>query len=703
MVPESDPENSADPGLSFIPLEGSELPRPRGMQDLGPVDPNRRIVFAIHLHPDLEAPASDSTPNAVDDDYLSLEDYESQYSASDHDAGVIIDYLIHVGIDQSNIHPAPVQCVIAVDANADQCNRAFQIELKNFDSRRGKFFGHDGVIHLPVELDGIVESVSGLDNLVSLSRVRADDNIADFTPFDVDADQPEQAEAEQDDMKVLVQNARTAAEEDVPTAAEEVASADLPEAPMVQMAPMLQMVQSPEPPSSSKFCGTSAQTEDYLEADRLLPPDYKLYFPSDIARLYDFPEQYDGQGETIGIISMNGRYDPSDVQRYFQAQGITPPTIHVEKIGPCRDSATRSVHDLELTMDLQVAGSVAPGARLVVFRVAADMPQPYLTALKFAIHSKYRPSIISISYGCAEGLFRKLDLQNSNRFFESVTKMGITICAASGDAGSASRDYDSMPPPPGPHVNFPASSPFVLACGGTAMETADDRIVREFAWNDHHQCRLATAGGISSVFSRPEYQKDLKLPKAPGDRGEFDGRGLPDVAANASLTSGYRVLFGGHWIPNGGTSAATPIWCGLIARLNQALGKRLGFINPLLYKLAGTPALRDICEGSNGFYKANQGWDACTGNGVPVGQALLDALRTELGIERIDPVDPGDGSARPGDQTGNPGDLSSNLPTSNVLQLQSAVDAAQSAAITARQAANAAMAATGRLSKFRLR
>jgi kumamolisin len=121
------------------------------------------------------------------------------------------------------------------------------------------------------------------------------------------------------------------------------------------------------------------------------------------------------------------------------------------------------------------------------------------------------------------------------------------------------------------------------------------------------------------------------------------GRGLPDVAADSAQESGYRVLVDGQWYPDpaatpdpllpiGGTSAAAPLWAALVARLNQALGLRLGFLNPMLYKI-GSPsaAFRDVALGNNGDYKTAPGWDPCTGLGTPDGQALLDALRPLVG------------------------------------------------------------------------
>jgi kumamolisin len=76
----------------------------------------------------------------------------------------------------------------------------------------------------------------------------------------------------------------------------------------------------------------------------------------------------------------------------------------------------------------------------------------------------------------------------------------------------------------------------------------------------------------------------------------------------------------------GGTSASAPLWAALIARLNQGLKARCGFLNPLLYAKCATGVLRDITVGNNGAYAAQRGWDACTGLGSPHGMRLFKAL-----------------------------------------------------------------------------
>ena len=114
--------------------------------------------------------------------------------------------------------------------------------------------------------------------------------------------------------------------------------------------------------------------------------------------------------------------------------------------------------------------------------------------------------------------------------------------------------------------------------------------------------------------------------QSPAATPALSGRGVPDVAGNADPVSGYEIVVGGQQQPIGGTSAVAPLWAGLIALLNQGLGRPVGFLQPLLYSSADSAALHDVVSGSNGAYSAGPGWDACTGLGSPNGAAVLKAL-----------------------------------------------------------------------------
>jgi len=173
-------------------------------------------------------------------------------------------------------------------------------------------------------------------------------------------------------------------------------------------------------------------------------------------------------------------------------------------------------------------------------------------------------------------------------------------------------------------VDFPSSSPFVIGCGGTRLAISGAAISNEVAWNELANDEGATGGGVSQNFALPAFQQSANVPKAPNG---FLGRGVPDVSGDADPTTGYDVVVDGQPSTIGGTSAVAPLWAGLFACMNQALGKNVGYVNPLLYTSGVAAVLHDITSGSNGGYNAGPGWDPCTGLGTPNGAALLSALQ----------------------------------------------------------------------------
>jgi kumamolisin len=147
------------------------------------------------------------------------------------------------------------------------------------------------------------------------------------------------------------------------------------------------------------------------------------------------------------------------------------------------------------------------------------------------------------------------------------------------------------------------------------------QISQEVVWDDQSQGGGATGGGFSTTFDVPSWQSNT-LPSGS------NGRGVPDVAGDASPESGYNVVVDGEQEVVGGTSAVAPLWAGLITLINQQLATQgaqpAGFINPTLYQ--NPNAFRDITQGNNGKYSAAKGWDACTGLGSPNGASVLTSL-----------------------------------------------------------------------------
>jgi kumamolisin len=233
--------------------------------------------------------------------------------------------------------------------------------------------------------------------------------------------------------------------------------------------------------------------------------------------------------------------------------------------------------------------------------------------------------VISISWGAPESDWSPQGLQAMNQAFQAAASLGVTVCCASGDAGSGDQNPQNGTPDGLAHADFPASSPWVLACGGTRLTASGGTILAETAWNDD-PASSATGGGVSDVFELPAYQDSAGVPRSRNPGGRI-GRGVPDVAGNASPSTGYRVRVDFLNFVVGGTSAVSPLWAGLVARFNQRLQSPVGWLNPMLYgPVAGSGAFRDTTEGNNGAYSAAPGWDPCTGWGSPIGSRLLAAL-----------------------------------------------------------------------------
>src|SRR5450631_4191717 len=338
------------------------------------------------------------------------------------------------------------------------------------------------------------------------------------------------------------------------------------------------------------------------------------YNPDAVAKAYKYPRDVNGAGECIALIELGGGYRNVDMQNYFSKLGIPLPVITAQSVdGALNTPSTADSADGEVALDIEVAGAVAPGANIVVY-FAPNTDKGFLDAISTAIHdTENNPSVISISWGAAESQWTEQDLQNFNETFMSAAALGITITVAAGDNGSSDRETDGRA-----HVDFPSSSPYVLACGGTRLLSNS-----ETAWNDLDG--WATGGGISETFPVPDYQKNISLPPTV-NTNKKKGRGVPDIAANADSASGYNVLVDGQWTVMGGTSAVAPLIAGLIALSNQKLKRRAGFIHPKIYTSANA-VFKDITVGNNitaktGGYTAGPGWDACTGLGVPLGNIV---------------------------------------------------------------------------------
>ncbi len=356
------------------------------------------------------------------------------------------------------------------------------------------------------------------------------------------------------------------------------------------------------------------------------------YTPPQLGTVYAFPPGADGSGQTLAIVELGGGFDTADLTTYFGDLGLAPPqvtAVPVDGAGNAPGGDPQGA-DGEVLLDIEIAGGLAPGAGQLVY-FAPNTDRGFLDAVSTAVHADPTPAALSISWGQAETAWTAQARDAMDAVFADAAALGVTVCVAAGDGGSSDGQTDGRP-----HVDFPATSPHVLACGGTSLQAdpVTGAVRSETVWNNGPG-RGATGGGVSRFFARPAWQDGIGVPDRPGGG---PGRGVPDIAGNADPATGYRVLVDGVAQVIGGTSAVAPLWAALVCCLVQAGGRPLGLLQPTLYAAAAsphqqppTPGLRDITVGDNGDYAAGPGWDACTGLGVPVGTELVGVVTGSAG------------------------------------------------------------------------
>jgi kumamolisin len=552
-------------------------------------DPKSTIQVSIYLRRNPTPPGKSLSPLGDMNEqfpaqrhYASDQEFDETFGASPDDLKKVAEWASesNLTVAESSVAMRRVQ----VKGTIANISKAFGIQLNEYEHpETGEFRGREGEIHIPAELADIITGVFGLDTRqVGRPRIRR-------------------------------------------------ANAQLVEVDELEK---------------------SAKGKAHAAAAHALPPaPYPgTFFPPQVADLYNYPANVTGAGQNIAIFAFNGTdpdprggYKLTALEKYFAYLGGNTPTIqNVVVQGPGNDPgpdsrASNAKGDVtgEVMLDMCVVGSVAPGAKIFMY-FTEFTSQGWLDGLNEAITDKNKIDVISISYGNPEddpdGAWTAMGVQQVNQAFESAAAKGITICCAAGDDGSKDQVQQ------GAHVDFPASSPYVLGVGGTklvssASGASPQTISSEVVWNETLQGYGATGGGVSAVFTKPTYQNAVNVPSSTNPPHNI-GRGVPDVAAVADPVTGVVVMHidGKHLEPIGGTSASAPMWAALVARINEGLGKNCGFLNTLLYNQQSLKdTFHDITSGNNGAYKANNGWDACTGFGSPDGAALLQALSSGQG------------------------------------------------------------------------
>jgi kumamolisin len=522
-----------------FPLAGSERAPLEGAREIGPANPNEAVDVTIRLRSRAgKKPivnAAEFTKPIEKRTISSRKDFEQRYGADPDSIARVESFARQHKLTVKEKSPA--RRTVILSGTVAAVNEAFGVELKEYEHPNGRYRGRTGPVHLPAELQNVVEGVFGLDN---------------------------------------------------------------------------------RPQAKPHFRRRQGRGGVRAAAVSL------SYTPIQVASLYDFPADANGSGECIALIELGGGYNPTDLSNYWSQLKLTEtPTVSAVSVGNGSNNPTGDPNgpDGEVMLDIEVSGSIAPAAKIVVY-FAENTDAGFLNAITTAVHdSTNNPSVVSISWGGPESSWTQQAMTSMDEAFQSAAAMGVTVCVAAGDDGSTDGVTDGLN-----HVDFPASSPNVLACGGTQLIASGNAITSETVWNELANNEGATGGGISDVFPLPSWQTGAGVPPSANPNHNV-GRGVPDVAGDADPTTGYVTRVDGNPDVIGGTSAVAPLWAGLIALINQSMGKPIGFINPLLYQDASTAAdFNDVTFGNNGAYSAGPGWDACTGLGSPIGMHISASL-----------------------------------------------------------------------------
>ena len=522
-----------------FPLAGSERAPLQGAKEIGAANPNETVDVTLRLRSRAgKKPIIDQKEflkPAEKRTIFSRKEFEQQHGADPATIALVESFAREHKLTVKEKSAA--RRTVILSGTVAAMNEAFGVELKEYQHPNGKYRGRTGAIHLPAELQDVVEGVFGLDN---------------------------------------------------------------------------------RPQAKPHF-----RRRHERAGARAASPNAS-YTPPQVAALYSFPTGVDGSGECIALIELGGGYTATDLSNYWNQLNLTKtPAVSAVSVGNGSNNPTgdSSGPDGEVMLDIEVTGSVAPGAKIVVY-FADNTDAGFLNAITTAVHdSTNNPSIVSISWGGPESSWTQQAMTSMDEAFQSAAAMGVTVCVAAGDDGSTDGVTDGLN-----HVDFPASSPNVLACGGTQLVASGNSISSETVWNELANNEGATGGGVSDVFPLPSYQTNAGVPPSANSGGNV-GRGVPDVAGDADPTTGYDTLVDGQSGVIGGTSAVAPLWAGLIALVNQSVGKPAGLINPLLYQSASTAGdFNDVTSGNNGAYSAGPGWDACSGLGSPIGAQVAVVL-----------------------------------------------------------------------------
>ena len=439
----------------------------------------------------------------------------------------------------------------------------------------------------------------------------------------------------------------------------------------------LALVLPAAPATSSTVASAHPFVVDHVDAVGLVnPPDtafcqqklgISCYRPAQIQKAYNLQPLFDhglnGTGRTIVIVDAFG--SPTiqhDVHVFDQTFGLPdPPSFRIiQPVGavppfdPNAFNGDMVTWAQETTLDVEWSHVMAPGANILLVETPVDETEgvqgfPEMMAAENFVIDHDLGDVISQSFGATEQTFPNrdaiLDLRGA---FKNARRHHVTVLGSSGDQGATDLKLDLSCCYPSRVNSWPSADPLVTSVGGTQLHlnAAGHRLAPDNVWNDgcdtSPNCFGAAGGGVSSVFERPAFQDAVRA--AVGDR-----RGTPDLSLSAAVDGGVVAYYTfvrpeSPWHIFGGTSEASPLFAGVVAIADQAAGRRLGWLNPKLYRLRGA-GLVDITHGDNTFvfcasgcgtagevdttvtgFRATPGYDLASGLGTIDAARLVQAL-----------------------------------------------------------------------------
>ena len=347
-------------------------------------------------------------------------------------------------------------------------------------------------------------------------------------------------------------------------------------------------------------------------------PPAPPFIPADINRAYAADHlATTGQRSTIAII-IDTFPQSSDLTAYWNMVNVPQSLSNITFVQTY--SGTMGAPTGEETLDTEIAGAFAPSGKVRIYGCTdLNYVDDDFEQVISDMQSGIAITQVSMSFGGTESDTGRSEIHTEHQYFATITAMGGSPFAASGDDGIYGNGERKVQP------LYPASDPDVTGVGATSLYFSASSAVSQTGWSctgtfDNCSSNGASGGGLSTVFGTPKYQSGIALATT---------RAIPDLSLVGDPNTGVLIIFNGREEQDGGTSVSAPLmaaYAGLINDTRLAAGKAsLGMLNTRLYRVTSPSALTDITTGDNGDM-AGMGYDLVTGIGTPVMSVLLKAL-----------------------------------------------------------------------------